>query len=316
MDAIGAIGGERPLTTEEIAKRAFEHAINPRRNPLKEILDAAESYERTPPLLGIFNDVARHKLREDEVHAWATAGFSFIVNDAEHLQWEGWYGREQNAVEARHGLLPLQRLHREASSSHGDAFQLGARATMRPYATTLREAEEYYRSIRFPNPGSATPFDRGGYPVRMGDRSMTFTPDSIREAETETQGWLQFETAELILYASVRDRVLDLMGEQGRNRACGFVGPFDAILREGAIPEMEEAIGRLFQAAARRGVHMGRVIGSGSMEDPSDIENAMVEAIDQGCRLICVHRFTSDLPLHGAMAISEPFFRAAKRCGF
>ena len=316
MDAIKAIGGERPVSTDELAKRAYEYAKNTRRNPLKEILDAAESYEKTPPLLGIFNDIPRHKLREDEVYAWATAGFSFILNDAEHLQWEGWYGREQNAVEARLGLLPLQRLHREARSSHGDAFQLGARATMRPYATSLREAEEYYRSIQFPHPGSATPFDRGGYPVRMGDRSVTFTPDSLREAETETQGWLQFETAELILNTSVRDGVLDLMKEQGKNKACGFVGPFDAILRAGAIPEMEQAIGRLFEAAASRGVHMGRVIGSGSVEDPKDIEDAMVEAIELGCRLISIHRFTSNLPLHGAMALTEPFFRAATRCGF
>ena len=316
MNAIEAIGGGRPVQTEEFARRAYAYAMNPRRNPLKEILDAAEIYAETPPLLGIFNDIPRHKLREDETHAWATAGFSFIVNDAEHLQWEGWYGREQNAVEARHGLLPLQRLHREARSSHGDAFQLGARATMRPYATSLKEAEEYYRSIQFPQPGSATPFDRGGYPVRMGDRSTTFTPESIREAETETQGWLQFETAELILDTSARDQVLDLMRNQGKNKACGFVGPFDAILREGAIPEMESAIGRLFEAAATREVHMGRVVGSGSMEDPSDIEDAIVKSIELGCRLICVHRFTSDLPLHGAMELSEPFFRAAKRCGF
>ena len=316
MDALQAIGGSRPVTTDEFAKRAYAYAMNPQRNPLKEVLDAAESYEKTPPLLGIFNDIARHKLREDEVHAWAKAGFSFIVNDAEHLQWEGWYGREQNAMEGRVGLLTLQRLHREARSSHGDAFQLGARATLRPYATTLQDAEDYYHSIHFPKPGSATPIDRGGYPVRTGDRTMTFTPESLRNAETETQGWLQFETAELILDATVRDQVLDLMAAQGRNKACGFVGPFDAILREGDIPEMAEAIGLLFGEAAKRGVHMGRVVGSGTMEDPGDIEDAMVKSIEQGARLICVHPFTSDLVFRGAMVMSEPFFRASRRCGF
>ena len=93
MDAIRAIGGNRPVKTEEFAKRAHSYAMNPRRNSLKEVLDAVESYDKAPPLLGIFNDVPWRKLREDEVHAWAKAGFSFIVNDAEHLQWEGWYGR-------------------------------------------------------------------------------------------------------------------------------------------------------------------------------------------------------------------------------
>ncbi len=316
MTAIEAIGGKRPLETEEFARRAHAHALNPRRNPLKEILDAAPGYEQASPLLGIFNDIAWHKLREDEAHAWAKAGFTFIVNDAEHLQWEGWYGREQNSMEARLGLLPLQRLHREARSAHGDAFQLGARATMRPYATTLEEAQSYYRSINFPVPGKASAHDRGGYPVRTGDRGMTFTPETLLKAEMQTQGWLQFETAELIMGEGLRDSVLDLMEAQGRNKACGFVGPFDAILREGDIPEMGAGINRLFRAAARRKIHMGLVVGSGSMEEAKDIEDAMVQAIENGARLICVHPFTSDLVLRGAMAVSEPFFRAAARCGF
>ena len=52
------------------------------------------------------------------------------------------------------------------------------------------------------------------------------------------------------------------------------------------------------------------------MEDPKDIEDAMVVAIENGCRLICVHPFTSDLAFRGAMSMTEPFFRAAERCGF
>lgn len=316
MTAIEALGTSRPLGIEDFAKRAHAYALNPQRNPVKEVLDAAPDYGSAPPLLGIFNDVGWHKLREDEVHAWAKAGFAFIVNDAEHLQWEGWYGREQNAIESRLGLLPLQRLHREARSAHGDAFQLGARATMRPYSTSFEEAEAYFQSIKFPTPGNASPHARGGYPVRTGDRGMTFTPESLLNAETETQGWLQFETTELIMDVDLRDSVLDLMAAQGRNKACGFVGPFDAILREGEVPEMEDAISSLFRAAGEREIHMGRVVGSGSMEDPADIEDAMVKAIEDGARLICVHPFTSDLVFRGAMTVSEPFFRAAARCGF
>ena len=314
--AIDAIGNSRPVTSEGFARRAYESARNPLRNPVKTVMDQSASVEQTPPLLGIFNDVPWHRFRESEAHAWAKAGFSWIVNDAEHSQWEGFYGREQNAAELRLGLLPVQRLHREAISSHGDAFQLGARATMRPYGTTYEEAERYYRSISFPVPGRSTPHDRGGYPVRTGDRTMMFTPDELRNAESETQGWLQFETAEYILDTGVRDRLLDLMAAQGRNKACGFVGPFDAILREGDLPEISRAVNELFAAAAHRGVHTGRVVGSGAMEDPRDIEDGMVEAIEHGARLICVHPLTSDMTYRGAAAMAEPFYRACERCGF
>ncbi len=316
MTALEAIGGKQPLEVDEFARRAHAYVKNPRRNPLKEIMDSSSSFEETPPFLGIFNDIPVNKLREDEVHSWAKAGFSFVVNDAEHLQWEGWYGREQNAIELRLGVLPVQRLHREALSSHGDALQLGARATMRPYCISLQEAKEYFSSVNFPLPGKAHPYSRGGYPVRDGARNLLFTPDLLLGAEIETQGWLQFETAELILDRKIRDAVLELMQSQGKHKACGFVGPFDAILREGDIPEGEPAVNELFRAAAKRGVHMGRVVGSGSLTEPEKIEDAMVTAIENGARLICVHYFTSDLTLLGALAVSEPFFRAASRCGF
>ena len=315
MTAVEAIGGSRPLQAEEFARRAHAHALTPTRNPLKEILDQASSHEETAPLLGMFNDVPWHQFRENEAHAWAKAGFSWIINDAEHSQREGWYGREQTGTQARLGLLPVQRLWREARSIHGDAFQMGARATMRPYSTTYEEAQSYYKSIQFPVPGQATPDDRGGYPVRTGDRTMCFTPDSLRGAETETQGWIQFETAEFIMDENLRDRVLDLMAEQGRNKACAFVGPFDAILREGEIPAVEDAINSLFRAAAKRGIHTGRVVGSGSMEDPKDIEDHMLIAMENGARLISAHPMTSDLVYRGAAAVADPFFRAAERCG-
>jgi hypothetical protein len=145
---------------------------------------------------------------------------------------------------------------------------------------------------------------------------MNFSPELLRQAESATQGWIQFESGEYILNTELRDKVLDLMGMQGKNKACGFVGPFDLILREGDVPEVENAIDHLFKAAARRGVHMGRVVGSGSMEDPKDIEEGMVRAIESGARLISIHYLTSDLVYHGAASAAEPFFRAAKRCGF
>ncbi len=39
MKAIEAIGGSLPLKAEQFAQRAYAYALNPLRNPLKEILD-------------------------------------------------------------------------------------------------------------------------------------------------------------------------------------------------------------------------------------------------------------------------------------
>jgi hypothetical protein len=49
-------------------------------------------------------------------------------------------------------------------------------------------------------------------------------------------------------------------------------------MREGANPRMADGINDLIKQAAKRGIAMGRVVGSGSMEDPKDIEDAMVRA--------------------------------------
>ncbi|MCE2450848.1 MAG: hypothetical protein J4F35_21610 [Candidatus Latescibacteria bacterium] len=127
MDAIAAIGGSRPLKAEEFARRAYNYALNPARNPLKETLDQCESVAKTPPLLGGFNDVPWHKLRDAEVHAWAKAGWSWIVNDAEHSQWEGWYGRAPRhptspASSPRGPLRTRRRLPTRGASDHASLW--------------------------------------------------------------------------------------------------------------------------------------------------------------------------------------------------
>lgn len=314
--ALELVGGTVPLQTTEFARRAYAAVLNPGYNPVKEVMDMFPNVRDMPPMLGIFNDIPSHLLREDEVHSWAKAGFSWIINDGEHQVWEGRYGREQNMMELRLGLLPVQRLHREAVSEHGDQFVKGARATMRPYATTVAEAQAYYRAVQFPVEGKATPEDRGGFPVRGGDRKMKFTPEELRAAEVDTQGWLQFETGEYILDKKNRDAVLSVMQQQGRNRACGFIGPFDAVMRDGSNPKLNDAVNDLIREAADRNIAMGRVCGSGALENPRDIEEAMFTAIKHGCRFISVHYMTSDLPFLGASNVAQPFFNACQRAGF
>jgi hypothetical protein len=178
------------------------------------------------------------------------------------------------------------------------------------------QAEEYYRCVQYPRTGAATPHDRGGYPMRKGDGAMLFTPDALKAAETECQGWVQFETSEYIEDVPTRDRVLDVMSLQGRNKAAGFIGPFDALMRGGDALRVAKACDDLIAAAADRGVFMGRVCGSGSCSRPEQVEDAMAHAIKVGCRLISVHHVTSDLPFVGAAAAAAPFWAAARRCGF
>jgi len=317
-----AVGGVLPVPTEELAQRAYNYHLNPLRSPLKAVLDAHPSVAETPPLMGIFNDIPAHLMREDEVQAWARAGFSFIVADGEHSLGEGRLGRDQVRMCQRAGLTVIQRLHREAVSEHGDSLTLGCRATMRPYGTSVAEAAEYLEAVKYPTPGSPSPSSRGGFPMRGGDRQMYFTPTSLREAEQpHTQAWVQFETDEYIREGPIRDGVIAQMAAEGRNKACGFVGPFDAILRGGegqkdGQKSMAEEIDNLIAYAATKGVHMGRVCGSGTCSEPEAIEEAMVAAIQNGSRLICSHYLTSDMTFTGAKAMTAPFFKAAERCGF
>ena len=73
----------------------------------------------------------------------------------------------------------------------------GARGTMRPYGTTLAEATDYLETVAFPAVGSAgrRSLARGAFPVRKGDGSLTFTEESLRNAEHgKTLPLLPFET--------------------------------------------------------------------------------------------------------------------------
>jgi len=87
-------------------------------------------------------------------------------------------------------------------------------------------------------------------------------------------------------------------------------------MRDGSNPRLNDAVNELIHEAAERNIAMGRVCGSGSLEDPRAIEDAMYTAIKHGCRLICVHYMTSDLPYLGASTVASPFFKACQRAGF
>lgn len=286
----------------ELAERAKLAVLDPQRNAVKERLPA--------PQLGIFNDIPRQQFRESDARALALAGFSFVVNDAEHGGPDCVYGREENAMLARLGLTPLQRLPREALSAHGDALCCGARGTMRPYGTTLAEATDYLETVAFPAVGSAgrRSLARGAFPVRKGDGSLTFTEDSLRDAELgKTLPLLQFETEEYLLDAALRGEVLAALAQAD---AGAFVGAFDAGMRARDPSLIPAGVEALCGEAEALGVVTGGVVGGPT---PEDAEANILTHLRWGMRLVATPVLLSDVALHGALAVAAPFHAAVAR---
>ena len=199
-------------------------------------------------------------------------------------------------------MTPIQRLPREAISAHGDALACGARGTMRPYALTLDDAETYVEAMDFPGGEGLRRHARGAYPVRAGDGAMTFTPDSLREAEADrTLACLQFETEEYLFDEGLRRSVLKVLSTRGN--ACAFVGALDAATRCGSAESVANGVAELCRDADDVGVAVGGVVGG-------DAANVL-RHMRMGMRLIAPPVFASDFALHGAVAAAAPFHEAA-----
>ena len=286
----------RSITTETLAERARLAVLDPQRNAVIEALTTSNR-----PLLGLFNDIPRHKIRESDARAWALAGFEFVVNDGEHSGSDLLYGREENALLQRYGLTPIQRLPREAISAHGDALACGARGTMRPYALTLEDAQIYVEAMDFPVGAGPRRHARGAYPVRAGDGAMTFTPESLREAEVgRTLACLQFETEEYLFDDEMRRSVLKVLSKRGN--ACAFVGALDAATRCGDAARVANGVAELCSEAVEVGVAVGGVVGG-------DAANVL-KHMRMGMRLVAPPVFASDFALHGAVDAAKAFHEA------
>ena len=72
-EALSVVGGAVPVPAAEFARRAFRYTLDPLANPVKEVMDAFPSVRAMPPMLGIFNDIPAHQMRDDEVQSWARA---------------------------------------------------------------------------------------------------------------------------------------------------------------------------------------------------------------------------------------------------
>ena len=300
------LGAGVGVDVAELAERARLAVLDPQRNSVKELVEAGT------PALGLFNDIPARHFRESDARAWALAGFSWVCNDAEHGGPELVYGREENALLVRFGITPIQRLPREARSLHGDSLVFGARGTMRPYGTSLEDATDYLACVDFPAEGSegTRALARGAIPVRRGAGSLTFTEDSLRDAERgKTLPLCQFETEEYLLDVGRRDAVLDALAAAGGG---AFVGAFDATMRAKEPSLLPGAIEALCREAAARGVVTGGVVGGAT---PADAEENIGRHLAWGMRLIATPVLASDFALHGATHVAAPFHAAVAALG-
>ena len=153
----------------------------------------------------------------------------------------------------------------------------------------------------FPGTGGLRRHARGAYPVRMGDGAMTFTPDSLREAEADrTLACLQFETEEYLFDEGLRRSVLKVLSKRGN--ACAFVGALDASMRCGDAARVADGVAELCSEAVEVGVAVGGVVGG-------DAANVL-RHMRMGMRLVAPPVFASDFALHGAVDAAAPFHEA------
>ena len=131
---------------------------------------------------------------------------------------------------------------------------------------------------------------------------MTFTPESLREAEAgRTLACLQFETEEYLFDDDLRRSVLKVLSKRGN--ACAFVGALDASMRCGDAARVSNGVAELCRDAGDLNMAVGGVVGGDAVN--------VLKHMELGMRLIAPPVFASDFALHGAVAAAAPFHEAA-----
>ena len=144
--------------------------------------------------------------------------------------------------------------------------------------------------------------------MRKGDGSLTFTEESLRDAERgNILPLLQFETEEYLLDAALRGAVLAALAQAD---AGAFVGAFDAGMRARDPSLIPAGVEALCGEAEALGVVTGGVVGGPT---PEDAEANILTHLRWGMRLVATPVLLSDVALHGALAVAAPFHAAVAR---
>ena len=144
--------------------------------------------------------------------------------------------------------------------------------------------------------------------MRKGDGSLTFTEESLRNAEHgKTLPLLQFETEEYLLDAALRGEVLAALAQAD---AGAFVGAFDAGMRAWDPSLIPAGVEALCGEAEALGVVTGGVVGGPT---PEDAEANILTHLRWGMRLVATPVLLSDVALRGALAAAAPFHAAVAR---
>jgi 2-keto-3-deoxy-L-rhamnonate aldolase RhmA len=178
------------------------------------------------------------------------AGFDWLVIDMEHGtgDYQTLLGQVQ-AINSVGDTTPIVRVQANDPNIVKRVLEAGAEGVMVPGIRTVEEARLAVASTRYPPEGiRSVSFPRAS---RYG-----LDPDYLREANDNVALFLQFETRDAVENA---EAILELPGID-----VAFVGPNDLAADLGHTgqldhPEVRAAIGRVEEAANRRGVALGSV---------------------------------------------------------
>ncbi len=180
----------------------------------------------------------------------AQAGFDFAFIDMEHGRFD--LESTANVIQALRlaGLTPLVRVPDGEYHLIARVLDAGAEGVMVPRIETREQVENLVRSVRFPPEGK-----RGLSATKGHNEFQPADPwEFTRFMNRENLVILQIERKEAV---EDIDALLDVPGVDGV-----VIGPNDLSLSLGASkavddPQMQQAIGRVFEAAQARGMFTG-----------------------------------------------------------
>lgn len=168
------------------------------------------------------------------------------------------------------GIDLMVRILKTGYSSPMRALEFGANGLMVPHCRNAEEAQQWVEWTRFP-PFGKRGFDNAG---ADGDYALADPIEYLRERNEETFLAVQIEDREAV------ECVEDIAAVPGVDLL--FIGPADLTVSYGAPmqfdhPQVQRAIDRIAQAAARAGKWWGTVT-----ETPEAAQNVM----DRGARMV------------------------------
>jgi 2-keto-3-deoxy-L-rhamnonate aldolase RhmA len=188
----------------------------------------------------------------------ANLGYDFVFIDMEHGTYELELVANMIKVARLAGLVPIVRVPELAYGRIGTVLDAGAMGIMLPRVETRQQVEQLVSYMKYP------PLGVRGATVGKGntDYAGASPQELVRHSNENTLVIIQIERKVAV------DNIDDLLSVPGVDGAV--IGPFDLTISLGedstSAPRVQEAIGKVVEAAKRHGVASGTHIG-----DPMEV---------------------------------------------